>query len=171
MVEQVQIQELSVEAYQPIGDFVTYPGHTPTIQEDIVKYWANLAEFHIEGAIDIGWVTMVKRPLVITQMERHFMTTEIVIPLDEIVVPVAVGRSFGDPNALPRSEDVRGFYLRPGQMITYKPGSWHFGGFPVKGEEASFIVFCRKGTADEDVIMLDIEGVDEIRFTFKKEHR
>jgi ureidoglycolate hydrolase len=165
MVEKVKVVELSKEAYEQIGDFITYPNHTPTIQDDIVKYWANLSNFSITGNIDVGWVTMRRRPLVITQMERHFKTVEVVIPLDDVMVlPVAIGRNFGDEIIIPKPEDVKGFYLRPGQMFTYNPGSWHFGGFPLNKEEASFIVLCRKGTADDDVVMQEIADVDEIIF-------
>jgi ureidoglycolate hydrolase len=160
----IQVQELSKQAYHEIGDFVNYPGSQPTIQEDIVKYWANQAEFSIPGTIDVGWVTMYQRPLVVTELERHFQTTEIVIPLDEMIVPVAVGREFGNHQAQPQLEDIRGFYLRPGQLITYKPGSWHFGGFPVNQDQASFIVLCRKGTADEDVVMMNIAECPEVHF-------
>jgi ureidoglycolate hydrolase len=163
MIDEIQVQELSKEVYAEIGEYITYPEHKPTIEDDIVRYWANLSEFNIEGIVDIGWVTMYKRPMVITEMERHFITTEIVIPLDEMVVPVAIGRDIGEHKVKPKLEDIRAFYLRPGQVITYKPGSWHFGGFPLDRDEASFIVFCRKGTADQDVIMLDIDGVDEVR--------
>jgi ureidoglycolate hydrolase len=165
MQKSIKVVELSKELYQPIGYFVERPAHIPTIEDDIVRYWAHLAEFEIPGPIDVGWVTMRKRPMVLTQMERHFQTVEAVLPLDDaMVLPVAIGHDFGDYEALPQPEDVRGFYLRPGQMVTYLPGAWHFGGFPLHKDEASFIVFCRKGTAEQDVAMRPIAGVDEIHF-------
>ncbi len=165
MTEKIKVVELSKELYQPIGDLVTFPTHTPTIQDDVVRYWAHLANFEINGTIDVGWVTMRKRPMLLTQLERHFKTVEAVIPVDDaMVLPVAAGQDFGDYNARPKLADVRGFYLRPGQMVTYKPGAWHFGGFPLNKPEASFIVFCRKGTADEDVAMLPFEGDVQVEF-------
>ena len=165
METKIKVIELSKQAYKQIGDFVCQPTHTPTIQEDIVKYWAHLANFEIDGTIDVGWVTMRKRPWEITQLERHFKTVEAVIPLDDVMVlPVAIGRDFGDYQALPKPEDICGFYLRPGQMVTYLPGAWHFGGFPLTKDEASFIVLCRRGTADEDVAMCPIAGVEKITF-------
>jgi len=163
----IQVAELSKEAYQEFGQFVGLPTHTPTIQEDIVKYWANLAGFEISGTIDVGWVTMKKRPTTLTQLERHFETVEVVIPLDDtLILPVAVGRKPFDHQSQPLSEDVRGFYLRPGQMVTFSPGTWHFGGFPLNKPEASFLVFTRRGTADTDVSMQSFRDVKAVEFTF-----
>ena len=166
MAPMITVSELSKEAYQPFGQFVCLPTHKPTIEEDIVKYWANLAGFEIPGTIDVGWVTMKKRPFILTQLERHFNTVEVVIPLDDVMVlPVAIGREPFDYKSQPRPEDVCGFYLRPGQMITFAPGAWHFGGFPVNKPEASFLVLTRRGTADEDVSMQSILGVSQVEFT------
>jgi ureidoglycolate hydrolase len=64
----------------------------------------------------------------------------------------------------PRPEDIRGFYLRPGQMVTYAPGTWHFGGFPLNKPEASFMVLTRRGTADTDVSMQSISGISQVEF-------
>ena len=162
----VQVVELSKEAYAPFGQFVCAPVHTPTIEADIVRYWAGLAGFEVDGTIDVGWVTMRKRPLVLTQLERHFNTVEIAIPLDgEMLLPVAIGRQPFNQETQPRVEDVRGFYLRPGQMVTYAPGTWHFGGFPLASPEASFLVLTRRGTADSDVASQTISGFGQVEFT------
>lgn len=161
----IKIVELSKEIYAPFGQFVSSPTHKPTIEADIVKYWANLAGFSVDGTIDVGWVTMRKRPMVLTQLERHFQTVEVAIPLDDVMVlPVAVGREPFDYKSQPRSDDIQGFYLRPGQMVTYAPGTWHFGGFPLNKPEASFLVLTRRGTADTDVSMQSISEISQIEF-------
>jgi ureidoglycolate hydrolase len=161
----IKIVELSKENFAPFGQFVNSPTHKPTIKEDIVSYWANLAGFSIDGTIDVGWVTMRKRPMVLTQLERHFHTVEVAIPLDNsMVLPVAIGREPFDYDSQPRQDDIRGFYLRPGQMVTFAPGTWHFGGFPLNRTEASFMVLTRRGTADTDVSMQPISGIGQIEF-------
>ena len=163
---EVKVVELSKDAYAPFGQFVSSPVHQPSIEADIVKYWAGLAGFEVDGMIDVGWVTMRKRPLVLTQLERHFLTVEVAIPLDEVMVlPVAVGREPFDHETQPRAEDIRGFYLRPGQMVTFSPGTWHFGGFPLNSPQASFMVLTRRGTADSDVSMKSISGLVQVEFT------
>jgi ureidoglycolate hydrolase len=166
MDTKIQVAELSRKAYQEFGQFVNLPIHKPTIQDDIVKYWAGLAGFEIPGMIDVGWVTMKNRPLVLIQLERHFETVEVVIPLDDtLILPVAIGRKPFDFQSQPMSEDVRGFYLRPGQMVTFAPGTWHFGGFPLNKPEASFIVFTRRGTSDTDVSMQSLKDVKSVEFS------
>jgi ureidoglycolate hydrolase len=163
----IHVVELNAEIYAPFGQFVGLPTRKPTIQDDIVKYWAGLAGFEIAGMIDVGWVTMCKRPMVLTQLERHFHTVEVAIPLDDaMVLPVAFGREPFDHDLQPRAEDVRGFYLRPGQMVTYAPGTWHFGGFPLNKTEASFMVLTLRGTADTDVVMKTISGTSPVEFSF-----
>jgi ureidoglycolate hydrolase len=161
----INVVDLNKELYAPFGQCVSSPMDKPTIEDDIVKYWANLAGFSIDGTIDIGWVTMRKRPLVLTQLERHFRTVEVAIPLDDtMVLPVALGRKPFDTESQPRPEDIHGFYLRPGQMVTFAPGTWHFGGFPLNKPEASFLVLTRRGTADTDVSMQSIFGISQIEF-------
>jgi ureidoglycolate hydrolase len=162
----IHVVELNTEIYAPFGQFVGLPARKPTIQDDIVKYWAGLAGFEIAGMIDVGWVTMRKRPMVLTQLERHFHTVEVAIPLDDaMVLPVAFGREPFDHDLQPLAEDVRGFYLRPGQMVTYAPGTWHFGGFPLNKPEASFMVLTLRGTADTDVVMKTISGASPVEFS------
>jgi ureidoglycolate hydrolase len=161
----VKVAELSKEIYAPFGQFVGSPTHTPTIQDDIVRYWAGLAGFEVDGTIDVGWVTMRKRPMLLSQLERHLHTVEVAIPLDDVMVlPVALGREPLNYDSKPRPEDIRGFYLRPGQMVTYAPGTWHFGGFPLNKPEASFMVLTRRGTADTDVSMQSISGISQVEF-------
>lgn len=162
---QIKVFDLNKEIYGPFGQFISLPTDKPTIETDIVRYWANLAGFSVNGTIDVGWVTMSKRPLVLTQLERHFQTVEVAIPMDDaMVLPVAVGREPFDYESQPRPEDIHGFYLRQGQMVTFAPGTWHFGGFPLNKPEASFLVLTRRGTADTDVSMQSIFGISQIEF-------
>jgi len=161
----IKVLELDKEIYTPFGQFVCPPAHTPTIQDDIVRYWAGLAGLEFSGTIDVGWVTMRKRPMRLSQLERHFHTMEVAIPLDDVMVlPVALGRGPLDAATKPLAEDIRGFYLRPGQMVTYAPGTWHFGGFPLNKPEASFMVLTRRGTAENDVVMQPISGNSQVEF-------
>lgn len=168
MERKIKVEELSQDAYRPFGQFVRTPIHQPTIEDSIVKYWAHLAGFDIKGVIDVGWVTMRRRPMTLTQLERHFSTVEVVIPLDdEMVLPVAIGREPFDTQVPPAIEDVSGFILRPGQMVTFEPGTWHFGGFPLNRAEASFLVFTKRGTAESDVAMQSIAGAGRVEFTLE----
>lgn len=165
MGAKIKVAELSRKDYQNFGQFVNLPTHQPTIQDEIVQYWAGLAGMEISGTIDVGWVTMKKRPLVLTQLERHFATVEIVIPMDDtLILPVAVGRRPFDFQSQPVSKDVRGFYLRLGQMVTFAPGTWHFGGFPVNKAEASFMVFTRRGTSETDVSLQTFKDLKSVEF-------
>lgn len=162
----INVNELNKENYSPFGQFVHSPDNTPTIQDDIVKYWAGLAGFEFDGMIDVGWVTVCKRPMQLTQLERHFHTVEVVIPLDDVMVlPVAIGRGPFDYQSQPKPDDIMGFYLRPGQMVTYAPGTWHFAGFPLNKATASFMVLTRRGTANTDVSMQSIFGLSQVEFT------
>ncbi len=162
---EIKVEELSASAYHDYGLFVQAPSHTPTIKDDIVSYWAGLANFELKGTIDVGWVTMSKRPYHLTQLERHFDTVEVVIPIDDVMIlPVAAGKDMGDREADPFLEDIRGFYLRPGQMVTFSKGSWHFGGFPVNKDHASFLVMTQKGTADSDVVMKELDKNVRVAF-------
>jgi ureidoglycolate hydrolase len=49
-------------------------------------------------------------------------------------------------------------------MVTFTPGTWHFGGFPLNKSEASFLVLTRRGTADTDVSMQSIIGISQVEF-------
>ncbi len=163
----IKVCELNRDIYAPFGQFVSLPENKPTIENAIVKYWAGLAGFEVNGMIDVGWVTMRKRPMVLTQLERHFHTVEVAIPLDDVMIlPVALGREPFDYQSQPSPDDIRGFYLRPGQLVTYAPGTWHFGGFPINKSEASFLVLTKRGTADTDVSIQSISRVDGVNFVF-----
>jgi ureidoglycolate hydrolase len=163
MEYRIKVEELTKNVYLPFGDFITAPQHEPKIEEANARYWAGLGIVEIKGSMDIGWVTVRKRPMLIDRLERHFLTPEIVIPVDDVLImPVARGVEIGDYASRPSYKDVRGFFVKPGQMITFSPGTWHLAGFPLSREEASFIVIFRQGTANEDLAVQPIDGLNSL---------
>jgi hypothetical protein len=136
-----------------MGRVVQQPGSVPTFKTDILAYWDALASWQITGETGIGWFELKRRTYEGREVERHLLTPEALMCFQGSAA-VLVGRP-KDPSAL-QGSDFDAFYLEQGQGIVLAPGAWHALPFPLN-EKAVFGVIFRKGTAHEDLQVLDLE--------------
>ncbi len=132
--------------FAPYGRVVVTPRSKPTSEGPEYRFWSDLAHYGIQGETEIGiCVAIRQRNSLITGMERHLATPEILIPIDApFVLPVlAEGK---DPRA------VKAFRVGIGEAVVIDPGVWHAACLPLgRRRMSSYFVIFKRNTPHEDV--------------------
>ena len=143
-----------------LGQGVTRPSGNPTFKTDILSYWDGIASWHISGETGIGWFELSKRPCVGEEVERHILTPEALLCFRGAGACL-IGKP-RNPGELGEA-DFQAFQVEEGQGIVFAPGVWHALPFPLT-EKAAFWVIFRKGTAQEDLQVVNLRQERNFQF-------
>lgn len=146
------------EVIAPIGDFrIANQGNS--------KKWNNLVEldmFQNGGKVNLGILRTKNIEFSFNQMERHFFTSQIFIPLGgkrSLVAVAPSNKKRPDPNK------VEVFSMKGNQGISFYCKTWHHTLFPLEGE-TEYVLIMRGGSFPPDVELVpfdnNIEFVIEI---------
>jgi hypothetical protein len=136
------------------GYLLSLPSSTPPIGNEELRYWPTLAPLELtDGWGEVGVCEVVRRPAVVTRMERHVQTSEFVAPMNgDLLVPIA--------RRTPDSTPGNGLVVvrvRIGEGLMLHPGVWHWAGYPDR-ERVSFWVIFRRLTAKDDLEIASLPG-------------
>ncbi|HUY61596.1 MAG TPA: ureidoglycolate lyase [Candidatus Dormibacteraeota bacterium] len=139
---------------RPYGHLVTFPaGATPLVDTAACRFWPALAPVDVgpDGA-EVGWCRVVRRPALVTRLERHRRSAELMAPIDgDMVVPVAAPSGAHDPPS-----GAVGILVRVGEALVVHRSVWHWAAFPVREASAYWVLF-RQGTSSQDVETRDLD--------------
>lgn len=154
---------LTAEAFAPFGDVIETEGrrHFP-INAGMVQRFHDLAAvdaLEAGGApgISIFVAQPYAMPLAVTALERHPLSSQAFVPLDErpfvvVVAPAGAG---------PARDALRGFVTNGRQGVNYARGVWHHVLVAV-GAQQSFVVVDRIGTGP-NCDVFELRGNDACR--------
>lgn len=144
-MEHVTRQRATPVSFAAYGSVITLPSGQTTSESPVYKFWSDIAHYRIEGETEIGICTVFEgQQQVISGVERHLRTPEILIPID-------------GPFILPLAREINGkfvvdaFTVAVGEAVVINPGVWHGPCLPVKQPSESYYVIFRRGTPAEDV--------------------
>ncbi|SRR5690606_17103679 len=131
------------ENFGKYGKIVKAPQGKPTSEAADYKFWSDIANYKIDGNTEVGICTVYKQDEnIITGMERHLHTPEILIPIDApFVLPVM----------LDDEDSAEAFKIEIGEAIIINNAVWHGACLPVGKNESSYFVIFRHRTPQEDV--------------------
>ncbi len=149
----VSIKRINPDAFRPYGQVIQAPDEPATAESAMFRFWSDLAHYGIEGETEIGLCTVYRQEVpVISWMERHERTPEILVPIDSpVLLPVM------PPEGGP--ESVVLFEIHPGEAVVIADNVWHSACLPVRGAEATYFVIFRRGTPQEDVIKTELANL------------
>ena len=127
------------------GQLVTRPSSRPTSQAVDYKFWSDLAHYFIHGETEIGLCTVFQQPHnIITGMERHLKTPEILIPIDApFILPLLLEND--------QESRVRAFMVGLGQAVVIDAAVWHGASLPAEGKQCTYFVIFGRKTPFQDV--------------------
>ena len=152
----IESKRISPENFRKFGSVVNSPSGKPTSEAADYKFWSDIADYKIDGETEIGICTVyMQKENVITGMERHLKTPEILIPIDgAFVLPLLI-----DGEDITASEAFR---VNIGEAVKINNGVWHGACLPADKAESSYFVIFRKGTPHTDVEKRDLKPVEII---------
>jgi len=110
-----------------------------------IDYWeAHLFEAGAGGETQILWVNYRNKEPLVSRLEVHRLTQQIVVPLTgEIVQIVAASRADGILDL----ENVKAFRVEAGQGLCMRPGCWHT--TRVDDAEVQCLMVTRRSTTED----------------------
>lgn len=143
-----------------LGQRVCRPAGEPTFHTETLSYWDAIASWKISAKTGFGWFELTRRPFTGEEAERHRLTPEALLCFGGAAVCL-VGKPKKPQALIPA--DFQAFSLEAGQGIIFSPGVWHALPFPLT-EKAAFWVVFRRGTAQADLEVLNLEKERGFRF-------
>jgi ureidoglycolate hydrolase len=146
-------REASAESLEGVGILATpATGQEPQSGAEFTFELAE-AELGMPGELCAGRLSCAARPMLVTKMEMHLLTPELLSAVDgDALLCVA-------PPQEPRGgklEGMRAVLIKRGQAIVLAPGAWHWIPFPTGGDAVRFLVVFRAKTGDDDLHFCDL---------------
>ncbi len=140
-------------SFSKFGDVVKFPEGVPTSRDNTYKFWSNISNYFIDGKTEIGICTVYKQQEnILTGVERHLKTPEILIPIDApFVLPLLIDGEGESKMEL--------FLVNIGEAVIINEAVWHGACIPVGKDRASYFVIFRLNTPNEDVEKKNISPV------------
>jgi ureidoglycolate lyase len=158
IIMNVQIEDLTAEAFAPFGTIVEQPNRAPVAEGTGWHWWGEIT--YLGGGdrpYAVGRVDLEPAPLRFDWAERHMKTDEMLVPLGgECLVYVGPALYPDEPTRLPPLDQFRVFRVRPGQGVLMKAGIWH--GAPMTADQPlGVLVVLLKDTGTTDVYVSRFE--------------
>lgn len=136
---------LTADAFAPFGTVVRPPANPPGRTGEGWASWYGSPEIECPRPLTFGYVTTDPRPVVVTEMERHPITFELLIPHgDDLVQVVAPPEELDDEHAVPRATDCAAFLVPVGSSVVLAAGTWHSPAFPAGGVPTTYTFACMR---------------------------
>jgi len=138
---------LTADAFRPYGDVIEAADRFAVINNGTTRHYADLARIDVDSEggrarLSLYHVTPYQSPLVVTMLERHPLSSQLFMPLDDAPFLVVVATK-DDAAIVPSA--VRAFLTNGRQGVNYHAGTWHH---PVIAldRETDFLVVDRAGS-------------------------
>ena len=149
-MQNVQIKELSVEAFLPYGRFATMiDPNTEKLGAPPVEFYRDMVQQDLGGKdISFSICRVEKRDRVIDVSEYHTACTEGILPLDnDVLIHVAPASPNGETIPADRIEVFR---VPAGTVAILRPGIWHHAPFTVNDKPANVLIMLPERTYAND---------------------
>ena len=99
--------------------------------------------------MQVGIATHYKRPYRTVNMERHYHTEELMVPLTNPIILIFAKNDGLDPNEEPDIDKVEAFLINTTQGVVVNTGVWHWTPFAVGGDSRIICIFAENTSAQD----------------------
>ena len=155
---QLQIQELTEQAFRPFGKIIEQPDRAEDAQGPGWKWWGENALMEsADRPYQIGYLDLKPAELKFDWAERHMRSAELIIPTGgDCLVYVAPPDYPDEPERVPSFERFQVFKVRAGQAVLLDKGVWH--GAPLAIDtplNAIVLLLSRTGEVDLSLVRFE----------------
>ena len=162
--KELKMEFLSEEIFADYGQVIqnSFEGKVPFLRESFFNHYAALAFLNCEGPVEFGITRFNKRPLIVDKLEQHAKTPEFLYAIDDdFIIPVAPIILKG-AEEWPDVDRIKAIRVKQGDGIIFKRGFWHWAPFPATRQNSSVLVGFKAGTAENDIVIKELETIFEI---------
>ena len=146
-MKQLNVKPLTANEFSTFGHILSDRGAQLAPAEGFA-YGLTLADLPMSEHLCIGLLVCEHRPAVVSKLERHVKTAEILAALEgDSLLCVAAGGLEKDALAA----GAAAFHVPQGAALVMRPGTWHWIPFPVGDRSSRFLVIFRKETGEDDL--------------------
>ncbi|MEI8200615.1 MAG: ureidoglycolate lyase [Eubacteriales bacterium] len=143
----ISVQPLTEKDFEPFGTIISASTALPMADNKEITYWGKIAIVNMPDKISTGIMHVHDREHVVTKMERHTKTSEILIAVEgDSVICLAAPSDHEDSIT-----DINAFHIKKGDAIVLHRGTWHWAAFPGESEGAKFLVIFANDTEANDL--------------------
>lgn len=154
-IHQISVKPLSQKAFSEYGTVIDLPeGEGYELRSsDRFDFYPKLCTYTCDsGIFQIGISTLYERPYRTVNMERHYHTQELMVPLTNPIIIVFSKNQGLDPSEEPDINSSEAFIITPQQGVVVNTGVWHWTPMPVGGDSRIICSFAENTSpADVDV--------------------
>ncbi len=146
MAKKIRVNKATHENFKDFGHIISRDGLAADAGNDMFNWWDKLAAFNDMDSISVNILEAKKRDLVLTKMEHHINTPELVLSMEgqDAIIVVAPAGEFDD-NA------IEAFYLEGGMGVVLNTGVRHFIPYPML-EDTDFLIVFKDNTGSNDLV-------------------
>ena len=163
-MKKIVIKEKSEVDFREIGKLICIPDKTmkPSIQEKHFKLWGSLGFIGCDDSIEFGVASFDNRKECIDKLERHINTEELLLVLKgDVLLPIAP-ISIIASRICPDEKKLIAIHLKESEGILFNKNVWHWAPFPTDESTAYMLVAFKIGTAENDVVTINLNDKYEI---------
>ena len=150
----IKIQKTTAETFKKYGQIIELnPSSVASISTPQVNFWKQQASYYIKGKTEIGVLKVKKSEMVFKELENHFITPTVIIPMDgDFVIPVT------EPSdKIPEAKDVEAFHVKKNQLLVLAPKVWHGITYPLNKNEITLLIIFEEDTLDKDTVFAPLD--------------
>ncbi len=154
----IDVEKLSQDRFERFGKIISLTNGCPVAANKEITYWDKVSELQMGRTTSTGILEIYRREKIVTQMERHKNSPEIMIGIegDSVVL-------FGKPGGR-AGEDLAAFVIRQGEAVAMHEGTWHWSPFPLDDIGRILVIF-KSGTPDDDLEICPLAESVKIDFS------
>jgi ureidoglycolate lyase len=162
----VRTEALSAAAFLPFGNYANcFDPQGEYIGGEPIWFFRDLVQQSLGSATNASFSTcrVVPRPLVVTTLECHSFTGEVLLPLDEdVVIYVAPATPPAAPVPLDR---LRAFDVPRGTLVALRPGVWHHAPLVRGTHPANVLVVLPERAYANDCSVVELAPDERVQIT------
>lgn len=155
----IKAEKLTLEAFAPFGSFysMTDPDGL-SLNGELHRFFPDRISVPFNTPAGFS-VIMVKKPaeMKITQVEHHFTTPELIMPLnDDMIIHVSPASG-----AHPQTQLTKAFIVPKGTMVKINTAIWHLAPLPASANELNAMIVLPECTYALDCPVIDLSEEEQ----------
>jgi ureidoglycolate hydrolase len=155
-MEEIKAIPLDAEEFKSYGQIISASHGKPLADEEEFIYWGKVSELVMGERISTGVLICRNRARIVSKLERHVLTPEILVAVSGDSLICVAKPSSGDGGE--PIEGIQVFRIRQGDAFVMAAGTWHWIPFPADREQAKYLVIFASGTEDEDLEVRELDA-------------
>jgi ureidoglycolate hydrolase len=156
-MKRIKAEYISNEMFKGLGKAICIgPDTKPDAQTDIQSYYGQLAIMECDSAVQLGICVAKNREYVVTELEQHAETAELLAALKGDFITLAAPSVESDGRLCPDMSKAVAVRVDQGEGVFFEKGIWHWTPYAIT-PTCDVLVAFKKDTPKDDFISYKLD--------------